>query len=80
YPSIRASRERFTYFKALIQVWTDWDYRNEFYMMILLQETRTIFIESCIGYVRGNDLDGISIKLNECKKPYFKNHFKMLLE
>uniref|UniRef100_A0A2C9M467 GH18 domain-containing protein n=1 Tax=Biomphalaria glabrata TaxID=6526 RepID=A0A2C9M467_BIOGL len=81
YPMIRDSRRQFNNFKALIEVKTDVISNGEnFNTMFLIQETRSIFIQSCIDYLRYYELDGISVKHTSFPQWFFKNYFLKLLQ
>uniref|UniRef100_A0A2C9LLQ3 GH18 domain-containing protein n=1 Tax=Biomphalaria glabrata TaxID=6526 RepID=A0A2C9LLQ3_BIOGL len=80
-PDFRASRQKFKNFKGLIEVYSDGSFGDNFYTMYLVPESRSIFIQSCIDYVRRYDLDGISIRHSPYQRPlYFKKYFPILLQ
>uniref|UniRef100_A0A2C9L7S2 GH18 domain-containing protein n=1 Tax=Biomphalaria glabrata TaxID=6526 RepID=A0A2C9L7S2_BIOGL len=48
--------------------------------MYLIPESRALFIQSCIDYLRRYDMNGISIRHSFHRKPFFKKYFPILLQ
>ncbi|XP_055897282.1 chitotriosidase-1-like isoform X2 [Biomphalaria glabrata] len=79
-PDLRASRQNFKNFKCLIEVYTSELIGDNFYTMYLIPESRALFIQSCIDYLRRYDMNGISIRHSFHRKPFFKKYFPILLQ